>query len=703
MRIKITNNRRLIISALSIMLNLCLIIISLQAATDNYLNHKVEAVLDFSNCKNWSQQTIYDAFEKIELYSKNKGIEIAQYSYLGPEKIDIYTTMQDNYAGIKRLPHYIVSKSIETHNFNQICNVGFKGIIYVDTKNIAELNDLSELLSDDCELTINESTVTNYGYLARYKHLLLIYVIAYMSFSVFDLISKKREYFVRYIFGYSKFDIFITLCVDYYVINLASNLVGILLCCITVALCISKPLVVQTLLAYIIVVALQFLLLTCTLAFSYLIIYSRIGFNSQLYNNKMIYLMRALKLLTILFAVILISKLMHRIDGLSTLMGNYDKWNETQNYFNIYEIYPPSRLNDLTFEDKYNNKMKLVYDELSTSGKVFILNTNNFEHDSLQNTSMDNTYYKYLDNIKTESDIYSPYGNNIYIDKNYLAVNKIQTVSGHYAIEKLSEDSNALNILVPEKYSGKEQIIYTNYLDWFYFQKVVVPNIYNEAKGLKDEYSDINNLKVNIIYIKNGTKVFTYNPYSGDKDSMITDPIITVYSGNIDNSFLAYCYGSYIYFHSQNEYSALKELSNVTMKYNAFELNNVESVYERIGATINTYQIETNITIIEMLILLVTFVILTSIHIFIYYKTYSLIILIKILFGYHYLQILYKTIFANIVLELIVIFSGCAFAGNVGACVSFIAIVVISFELLIPYLFWEYYSNQKISNADKLV
>lgn len=312
---------------------------------------------------------------------------------------------------------------------------------------------------------------------------------------------------------------------------------------------------------------------------------------------------------------------MHRIDGLSTLMGNYDKWNETQNYFNIYEIYPPSRLNDLTFEDKYNNKMKLVYDELSTSGKVFILNTNNFEHDSLQNTSMDNTYYKYLDNIKTESDIYSPYGNNIYIDKNYLAVNKIQTVSGRYAIEKLSEDSNALNILVPEKYSGKEQIIYTNYLDWFYFQKVVVPNIYNEAKGLKDEYSDINNLKVNIIYIKNGTKVFTYNPYSGDKDSMITDPIITVYSGNIDNSFLAYCYGSYIYFHSQNEYSALKELSNVTMKYNAFELNNVESVYERIGATINTYQIETNITIIEMLILLVTFVILTSIHIFIYYKT----------------------------------------------------------------------------------
>lgn len=703
MRINITNIKRIIVSVLSIMLNLCLIIISLQVATDNYLNHKAYATLDFSNCKNWSQQTVYDALKKIELYSENKGIEIAQYSYLGPNKIDIYTTMQDNYAGIKRLPHYIVGKSIEIHNFDQVCNVGFKGIIYVDTKNTAELNDLSKLLSDDCELTIHGSTTTSSDYLVGYKRILLIYIITYLSFVVFDFISKKREYFIKYIFGYSKFDIFITLCSDYYVIYLIANLVGILFCCSAVAIYISKSLVVQTLLIYIIVIAFQLAILTCILTFSYIIIYSRIGYNSQLCNNKALYLTGALKLLTIIFATILLSELIHKIEGLSTLMNNYDKWSEAKNYFNIYETYPPSRLNDLAFEDEYNNRMKLVYDELNTSGKEFILNTNNFEHDSLQNTSIDNIHYNYLDNIKTDNDIYSPYGYNIYIDKNYLEVNMIQTTSGHYAIENLSEDSDVLNILVPEKYSDHEQIIYANYLDWFNFQRNVVRNIYNEAKGLKEEYSDINNLKVNIIYIKNGTKVFTYNPYSGDKDSMIADPIITVYSGNIDNSFLAYCYGSYIYFRSQNEYSALKELSYVTTKYNAFELNNVESVYERIGATIDTYQIETNKAIIEMLVLLVTFVTMILVHIFIFYKIYSPTILIKIIFGYNYLQIFYKSILTSIILEFITVFSGCTFTGNVGAYRTFITIIVVSFELLIPRLFWKYYSNQIISSANKLV
>lgn len=42
-----------------------------------------------------------------------------------------------------------------------------------------------------------------------------------------------------------------------------------------------------------------------------------------------------------------------------------------------------------------------------------------------------------------------------------------------------------------------------------------------------------------MIYIENSQNLFTYNCYSDDQFNRIEDSIITVYTGNVDHSFLA--------------------------------------------------------------------------------------------------------------------------------------------------------------------
>ena len=62
--------------------------------------------------------------------------------------------------------------------------------------------------------------------------------------------------------------------------------------------------------------------------------------------------------------------------------------------------------------------------------------------------------------------------------------------------------------------------------------------MYKEAGNKTKIHKELDDLNINIIYIKNNQKYFTYNPYSGDCMNTIKDPIVTVYTENIDNSNL---------------------------------------------------------------------------------------------------------------------------------------------------------------------
>lgn len=70
---------------------------------------------------------------------------------------------------------------------------------------------------------------------------------------------------------------------------------------------------------------------------------------------------------------------------------------------------------------------------------------------------------------------------------------------------------------------------------YFYFEKVEAENNYNEMAG-REERLDIteDQLTVNIIFVKDGQRYFTYRSDCASADgSWITDPLVQIYTGNI--------------------------------------------------------------------------------------------------------------------------------------------------------------------------
>ncbi|EAG7250512.1 bacteriocin immunity protein, partial [Listeria monocytogenes] len=77
-----------------------------------------------------------------------------------------------------------------------------------------------------------------------------------------------------------------------------------------------------------------------------------------------------------------------------------------------------------------------------------------------------------------------------------------------------------------------EKDIKNTFLDYFYFQKVEVANIYNKALDLPAVALSKEDLSVNIIYAENNQDYFSYDSNTGDfRTGNITDPIAIVYTG----------------------------------------------------------------------------------------------------------------------------------------------------------------------------
>ena len=191
-------------------------------------------------------------------------------------------------------------------------------------------------------------------------------------------------------------------------------------------------------------------------------------------------------------------------------LDNLMVWNETKNLFNLQEIYSPFNYSDLAVEDILNNKILKVYQDLSNLDKVFIINTHNFERANVVDGNYD---YTYLENLKSEEDLYSPYGRNIIVDKNYLKRHEIESIDEENVIDRIDMNGDVLNVLVPQKYGEYERIIEDSFKEWFYFQRVTVTNMYKEAGNKTKIHKELDDLNINIIYIKNNQKYFTYNPY----------------------------------------------------------------------------------------------------------------------------------------------------------------------------------------------
>ncbi len=198
---------------------------------------------------------------------------------------------------------------------------------------------------------------------------------------------------------------------------------------------------------------------------------------------------------------------------------------------------------------------------LEEKAGAFIMDSYNY-----QDIDENGTPLYEMNNLKYPKEI-DPNGESIRISKNYLKYNIIKGVNNKPIENQMIYDDLTLNILVPKKYKSKEKQILKAYKDNFYFEKVTAENDYNKMADIK-ERMDIkkNDLKINIIYVKDGQKYFTFNKESASKtDNYITDCIVQIYTHNIHcnyaHSFLTQ--STFLYSKKENE----KEVYNDILIY----------------------------------------------------------------------------------------------------------------------------------------
>ncbi len=660
--------KRLIITAaiLSILFNTFFFLYISNNIVDNFLLDKTTVSFDFSTNK---QVVSKDEFlKKIKSFSEENNVEIAQYSFLSTDKIDIYTTMKEKYKEILFVPNIIFNRDIKVHNFDEILDIGFKNVLYIDTNDMDIINSFSEILKNDCKLYYLETAFGNDNFLfdnffmnkdnnSIFVFVFLLFLFILVVFFYYS-ISKKR-YLIYKLWGYSNAQIYYVLnkplCVSLVLTMFLSNLV---ISGITYKNIFSRLVfeVLLTMLKLNIVIILLIFVLSIPLFW----LFCSVANNDRKKGlTKIMIVSYKLRILLFLLIVFLSEQFFEQNAELKEKLDSLTVWKNTENLYNLYESYSPYYIDDLVAEDIHNDKIFKVYKELSDIDKAFIIKTTNFERPGTEGLILkkqEDIEYNYNINVENQEDLYSPYGKNIVVDRNYLKKHIIKSVEGKNVIDMIDNDNNVLNILVPQKFESYEKTIENSFKEWFWFQKVEVTNIYKKARGQKKVEKSIEDLRINTIYIENGQKLFTYNPNSGNGSNIIEDSIITVYTENVDNSFLAACMGDYIFIESTDEYSALKEISTITQKYNIIELNAIASVYDKKGeeirlieASINNLKLNTTI----MSLLLVAFMIVI---IYMYYKSFFSMIIIKSLYGYGFWNIYKHLILANLFVNIFTLF-----------------------------------------------
>lgn len=605
-----------------------------------------------------TDEPISELLKKIKKFSEMNNVEIAQYSFLSSDKVDIYSTKKDEYNEVVFIPNVFFNKEIRIHNFQKIVDVGFKNLLYIDTKDKRIIQSLSDELKEECEISYSVADIMDnkiLGYMdINSLPIFAIFVFLFILIVFFYYSRNRNEFVICKLWGRTYVQ---TYCILnkflYKPLFLPIILNGLVTIGIIFRFGFSNlflEVFFEMMELNIIIIFLLFLLSIVIFFLSFVTIDNH---NRKKAMSKVIIISYVSRFFLLFLIIFFINNFFDQKEELDKNLDNLTAWNDTKNLFNLQEIYSPFNYSNLATEDVLNNKILRVYQDLSNLNKVFIINTLNFERPNITKDNKED--YNYLSDVKNEEDLYSPYGRNIVVDKNYIEKRKIKSASRKNVVDIIDNNEDVLNVLVPQKYKKYEEAIENSFKEWFYFQKVEVTNMYKEASNQKKIQKNFDDLNVNIIYIENNQRYFTYNQYSGDSMNTIKDPIITVYTGNIDNSYLGSCLGSYMFVESKDEYSALKEINSITKRYNVNELNSIASVYDKKGKEIQDLKDRINQLIINTIIIFLFLIMFMIVITFFYYKLFFREIIIKSLYGYPFTYIYKSLILANLFINISIV------------------------------------------------
>lgn len=344
------------------------------------------------------------------------------------------------------------------------------------------------------------------------------------------------------------------------------------------------------------------------------------------------------KVVISLIVCFLVGLLFNQYNTLQKKLLNVSYWNQTEN---IYKTCISNQGQDysLALDREYNNRLYSLYKNLKVHKNAFIIDATNY---SVLEENGDNITYLHDVNAQSGNPEYSPYRKSIVIDEGYLNINPIKTSDNTSIHTRLNSKDNVLNVLVPEKYKDVENDLHNSYLDDFYFAKIKVDNIYNKELKLPLNNTKKEDLNINIIYVKNNQKYFTYSDFrgSGKDHHYITDPVCIIYDGKVDNSFLAAYASHSLYFFDNSKGYAYENISRYLKDSETnMVVRQVESVYKDVNEALNDLKVRTKNLLFTLIMLVAIAVVFSITYIRLYYENNSYKLYLKTIMGYNFINI----------------------------------------------------------------
>lgn len=117
----------------------------------------------------------------------------------------------------------------------------------------------------------------------------------------------------------------------------------------------------------------------------------------------------------------------------------------------------------------------------------------------------------------------------IVVTPNYFEFNPVGDTAGTPVARSFVQDTNTLNLLVPEMFRSRESDIIRIYQDYMYFNNVEVSEIYADRIGTERDTRLEKDFIINIIYVPDGQSYYIYKPDIAAKTgNAITDCLVVV-------------------------------------------------------------------------------------------------------------------------------------------------------------------------------
>ena len=579
--------------------------------------NNVEISIVYNNTVN-----IDDFIKKIEYYSQNYNLNISQYVYLNDSTLNIYSSniQYDNNIKLQygTLPtensnEYISNNAfnnesvgkiefpksdlnVKCYNFNQVKNVGLGNKFIISSNNSDSIFKIIDLFNENGQtkilpnLTIDKVNI-NFTLMPFLLTLLLISAFSLIICIAYYIVKNKSKFSLQNIFGYSILQIYYKVLISILLVILSGGL-------ITNSI-VSSYFYINSKSNYIFEFYWQsniFLLISSSTIATLIIVFT--FFANR--NINILTVLKGEKTTTKLDVIVLISKFLvsliiffitnsffNQYNNLQNKLNNINYWDNTKNVYKT-TLSDQGQYSSLALDRQYNNKLYLLYEDLKANKNAFIINSTDY---MVLDEKNDDVTYVYNIAMKNGHKEYDTDGKSIVIDEGYLNVNPIESADNTSIKAKLNPNANVINILVPEKYKDVEQDIYNIYLDNFYFNKVTVNNHYNEALHLPLNTLLKSDLDVNIIYVRNNQKYFTYSNNTGSERDhhYITDPVCIIYDGKVDTSYIGAYVSDNLYFFDDSQGDAYQNILPYLNNSKTNQLvQSVTSLYKDVNQEINT-------------------------------------------------------------------------------------------------------------------